>query len=555
VSTRRPHARLAGLACLLALACERTEPAPHAADAGVVIAADVPDGGDERLAAASSAHASSPVDRQRDACLAHNPAPARYEGIVRAFCSEHAHLGGVGASLAVAERGRLVFTAVTGARCRDGPPVTVDTAFRLGSLTKLATAALVLDLADERRLDLHAPLRELADFSDPRARDITPQQLLEHTAGLGDPDPRDLAAPRRAAPTAQADPLAATARDPLAARHDPREAAPTAQADPRGATIRDDLTARDHLARDLPWRRALAARPLLADPGLLWSYSNAGYALLGAALERLAPRTSYPKLLQDRLLTPLQLAHTTADIERALAGDTACGHLGRGPAALALDVRQDLEFGAAGATWTIPAGGLLGSAADQVALVLGLLDPARSPLSPAARAALLAPGPLTHERPGERYAPGLRVQRLSDGTPLYRHGGRTGDFTADLSFAPDRGFVLVVLGNTGDPLLAVLAAAHHDLLGEPPRAPAPALPLDRYAGTYAVPGWTAALTIEGGALTAPDLGLAAAPLEPLGDHRFRIGGAPRHLLTFVFLADPDRPTHLRTREFIATRTP
>lgn len=486
-----------------------------------MIAADAPDAGDERLAdgrpsssptdgapaATSAAHASSQVDRQRDACLAHNPAPARYEGIVRAFCSEHAHLGGVGASLAVAERGRLAFTAVTGARCRDGPPVTVDTAFRLGSLTKLATAALVLALADERRLDLHAPLPELADFTDPRARDITPQQLLEHTAGLGDPDPRDL----------------------VAARHD--------------------------LARDLPWRRALAARPLLADPGLLWSYSNAGYALLGAALERLAPRTPYPKLLQDRLLTPLQLAHTTADIERALAGDTACGHLGRGPAALALDVRQDLEFGAAGATWTIPAGGLLGSAADQVALVLGLLDPARSPLSPAARAALLAPGPLTHERPGERYAPGLRVQRLSDGTPLYRHGGRTGDFTADLSFAPDRGFVLVVLGNTGDPLLAVLAAAHHDLLGEPPRAPAPALPLDRYAGTYAVPGWTAALTIEGGALTAPDLGLAAAPLEPLGDHRFGAGDAPRHLLTFVFLGDPDRPTHLRTREFIATRTP
>lgn len=551
-------------------------------------AADAADGGDDPLAggrpsshsadaapaaATSAAHASSPVDRQRDACLAHNPAPARYEGLVRAFCSEHAHLGGVGASLAVAERGRLTFTAVTGARCRDGPPVTVDTAFRLGSLTKFATAALALDLADERRLDLRAPLPELADFTDPRARGITPQQLLEHTAGLADPDPRDLAAPREAArtaqaaplaarddpreaaPTSQADPLAATVRDGLAAHDAPREAAPAPQPAPLAAIVRDDLAASDERARDLPWRRALAARPLLADPGLLWSYSNAGYALLGAALERVAPRTPYPQLLQERLLIPLQLAHTTADLGRALAGDTACGHLGRGPAALALDVRQDLEFGAAGATWTIPAGGLLGSAADQVALVLGLLDPARSPLSPAARAALLAPGPLTHERPGERYAPGLRVQRLSDGTPLYRHSGHTGDFTADLSFAPDRGFVLVVLSNTGDPLRAVLAAAHHDLLGEPARAPAPALPLDRYAGTYAVPGWTSAITIAGGTLTAPDLGLAAAPLDPLGDHRFRTGGAPRHLLTFVFLADADRPTHLRTREFIAARTP
>lgn len=478
--------RRRGLACLLVLACGAppvpgdTPPVPE--DTPPPAPSPVPED-------------TSPAAR-RDACLAANPAPARYAGLVRAFCSEHAHLGGVGASLAVAEDGALRFTAVVGQRCRGGPPVTVDTAFRVGSLTKLATAALALRVADDGRLDLDAPLPELAEFTDPRAATISPRQILHHTAGLGDPDPRDLGP---------------------------------------------------------AWLTALAARPLMTDPGALWSYSNAGYAILGLALERTGGR-AYPELLARRLLGPLALAHTTADLRRALDGDTACGHLGRGPTATPLDVRQDLELGAAGATWTIPAGGLVASAPDLVALVLGLLDPARSPLSADARAALLAPGPPTHERHGERQAPGTRVQPLPGGAAVHRLAGHTGDFTADLSFAPDRGHVVVLLANTGDPLRATLLAADHDLLGLEPAPPAPAPPFTAYAGTYAVPGWPAPLTVDpDGTITAPPLALAAAPLTHLGDHRFRVAADPPQLFTFVFTAGP-HATHVRARGLVATRT-
>lgn len=518
-----------GLACLLALAaCEQPPPAVDGCPAASPTCSpqDPPATSplDQRRDACPAASptcapqdppATSPVDQRRDACLAANPAQGRYRGLVNAFCSEHANLGGIGASLAVAEHGRLTFTATAGQRCRDGAPVTTATAFRLGSLTKLATAALALTFVDEHRLDLDAPLRlderrgpqpprspptavdrtAWPAFTDPRAAAITPRQLLNHTAALGDLDPRELTA---------------------------------------------------------PWLATLAARPLAGDPGHLWNYSNAGYALLGALLERRSD-TSYPRLLADRLLTPLRLEHTTADLERALAGDTACGHLGRGPDARPLDVRQDLEFGAAGATWTIPAGGLLASPADLVALVLGLLDPARSPLGPAARAALLAADTPTHERPGERYALGVRMQPLADGAPLYRHSGHTGDFAADLSFAPDRGFVLALLTNTGDPLRATLAAAHHDLLGEPPAPPAPALSFDHYAGTYVLPD-ASAILVEAGTLTAPALALDRALLEHLGDHRFRTRSDPPRHLTFIFL-EGTSATHLRTRDFIAPRIP
>ena len=473
------------LACLLALACceppvPQDSPAPAAARP---VPQDIP----------APPVPSDSVAAARDACLAaHADAPARYVGLVRAFCSEHAHLGGVGASLAVAEAGALRYTATTGLRCVHGDPVTPDTPFRVGSLTKLLTAALALDRANHDLLD--APLPELADHPDPRARAITTRQLLHHTSGLPDLDPR--------------------------------------------------------AAADTPWRAALAARPLWAAPDALWSYSNAGYALVGAALERGAGEP-YPALLARRILDPLRLTRTTADRDRALQMHAACGHLGRGPDAVPLDVRQDLELGAAGAAWTIPAGGLIASASDLLDLVLALHDPARSPLSADARRALFAAGPLTHERPRERQAPGLRAEPLPDGGLLHRLSGRTGDFTADLSFAPDHGFALVVLTNTGDPLRATLAAAHADLLGLRPTAGPPA-PAAAYAGQYELPDRTTILVDDDLTLTAPSLGLDRTPLAHTGDHRFH-AAAPAHAVTFVFTAGPDHATHLRARGFVAGR--
>jgi CubicO group peptidase (beta-lactamase class C family) len=368
-------------------------------------------------------------------------------------------------------------------------PGTIDTAFRVGSVTKLLTAALALDLADDHLLDLDAPLPALADHPDPRAAAITTRQLLTHTSGLPDLDP--------------------------------------------------------HAAADVPWRTALAARPLWTAPGALWSYSNAGYALVGEHLERLAHRP-YPALLAERLLAPLHLAHTTADRDQALRDRAACGHLGRGPDAIALDVRQDLDIGARGATWTIPAGGVIASAPDLVALVLALADPTDSPLSPRAITTLLTADVPTHDHPGERQAPGLRVAPLPAGDRLYRLSGRTGDFTADLSFAPDRGFVLVLLTNTGDPLGATLAAAH-DLLNHRPSAAPPAT-ASHYTGRYLLPDRTEHR------VTADPLALDGAPLIHLGDHRFR-SESPPLTITFAFTADATHATHLRTRAWVATHAP
>src|SRR5690606_9537866 len=235
----------------------------------------------------------------------------------------------------------------------------------------------------------------------------------------------------------------------------------------------------------------------------------------------------YGELLAARLLRPLGLAGVTVDPQQALATGAACGHLGRGAAATAYSVVQDLALGTGNARWTAPAGGAIASASELVTLALGLVDPERSPLSPAARAALQSPGTPTHERPGERAGLGLRMNQMSDGTWLFRHAGNTGDFAADLYFAPDKEFAVALLANSGDHLRVTAAMVLSELLELAPERSQPPAEPERYVGTYAVPGAQVRVTADAGGLRISGPGLDRVALEHAGDHRFQIAGHPQ----------------------------
>ncbi|MEZ4452822.1 MAG: serine hydrolase domain-containing protein [Nannocystaceae bacterium] len=442
----------------------------------------------------------------RAACLAaHADAPARYRGLVRALCSEAAGLEVVGASLAIVERGSPPRVITWGHTRAGGPPIAAGTGFRIGSLTKILTAALALALVDDGLLGLDAPLSavlpELAEGVDDRLTEVTLRQLLTHSGGLAELWPGDVV---------------------------------------------DGET----------WLRALGERELLAAPGALWSYANVGYAVIGAAIER-ASGERWAALLERRLLRPLGLAHTSADPEVSLRTGAALGHLGRGDGAPALDVAEDFAIGARGAAWTIPAGGVIASSADVATLALALVDPGRSPLSPASIEVLTTATLPTHERPGEGQAAGLRVTPRAGGSALLRASGDTGDFAADLVLAPSEGVAIVVLGNSGDHLRATLAAGLHDLLGvgAPVLSEGPAAALDHYVGDYAIGDLEGVLAVrEGGdglTIAAPILGPAPIALEPLGDHRFRAGALGP--LTFVLLGEGGAAEFLRSRAWVAAR--
>jgi CubicO group peptidase (beta-lactamase class C family) len=141
-----------------------------------------------------------------------------------------------------------------------GDSVRADTRFYFGSFTKVLTAALVGQLVDESRLVLDDEVAAFVPL--PALAGITVRQLLSHTSGL-----IDLYEP-------------ATGVDAIVAK--------------------------------------AANAPRLAAPGMAFSYTNAGYAVLGRLIEELTGRT-WEERLSARLLTPLGIYTTSSVDESRLA--------------------------------------------------------------------------------------------------------------------------------------------------------------------------------------------------------------------------------------------
>jgi len=93
-------------------------------------------------------------------------------------------------ALGVVHQGKLIFFRGYGARDQAGHPVTEDSVFRFGSLTKSFTDNLLLQLRDEGRLSIDAPLErylpEIRGVVYPTAEHtpITLRQLMSHSSGL-----------------------------------------------------------------------------------------------------------------------------------------------------------------------------------------------------------------------------------------------------------------------------------------------------------------------------------------------------------------------------------
>lgn len=158
-------------------------------------------------------------------------------------------------------------------------PVTAHTMFHIASITKLVTATAVMQLVQEGRADLDAPVAPHLDFplANPRypGTPITLRQLLSHTSSLSD------------------------------ARYYEVDV----RVPGRDATQPLDAFLRDFLAPD---GRFYSAEKGFSDaaPGAAWDYSNVGYALLGHVASRIAGED-----LRDRvrrtIFVPLGLRHTS----------------------------------------------------------------------------------------------------------------------------------------------------------------------------------------------------------------------------------------------------
>jgi CubicO group peptidase (beta-lactamase class C family) len=169
-----------------------------------------------------------------------------------------------GAVALVVRRGKVEFRAASGqANLELGVPLAPDMVFEIGSITKQFTAAAILMLAQEGKLALDDPIsRWIPDYPQP-AGAATIEHLLTHTSGV---------------------------------------ASYTDIPGYMETSVRNDVSVDELIAvfKDLP---------LEFEPGTRWKYSNSGYILLGAIVER-AGGMPYAEFVQKRIFEPLGMTHS-----------------------------------------------------------------------------------------------------------------------------------------------------------------------------------------------------------------------------------------------------
>jgi dipeptidyl aminopeptidase/acylaminoacyl peptidase/CubicO group peptidase (beta-lactamase class C family) len=276
---------------------------------------------------------------------------------------------------------------------------TTDSVFQIGSISKVWTATVVMQLVDEGKLDLDAPVVEVLPelrLSDPDVtKHVTMRHLLTHTSGI------------------DGDVFTDTGRGDDCLEKYVAALGDVAQNHPLGAT---------------------------------WSYCNAGLSLAGRVIEKLTGKT-WDEAIRERLFTPLGLTHTGTLPEEALLHRAAIGHTGEeepvkapvwvlqrsaGPAGLINStVREVLAFARLHMN-----GGL---APDGTRLL--------SEESVAAMAAFQADLPDKHTL-GDSW--GLGWIRMGwDGRRFIGHDGNTIGQAAFLRLLPEEGLAVTLLTNGG----------------------------------------------------------------------------------------------------------
>jgi CubicO group peptidase (beta-lactamase class C family) len=265
----------------------------------------------------------------------------------------------------------------------------------LGSITKVVTALILADMAEEGVVGLDDPLSAHlpAAAAIPRRgeREITLADLACHASGLPSRPPGMLRAAL------------------LHSRRDPWAPVTTS------------------------FLEASLARVRPRAPGGRARYSNLGAALLGLALCRVAG-TGYEALARERVLGPLGMdetwVHPPAPLDERMAG----GHSRRGR-----PVPRWTVEGVAGA------GALVGTAADLLRLGAAAARPPRSRLGRAIAASL---APRARMGRGVEVGLGWMLSRRRGGPPAAWHGGGTGGARTMLAVAPQAGAAAAALATS-----------------------------------------------------------------------------------------------------------
>lgn len=292
-------------------------------------------------------------------------------------------------------------------------PNRIDTKFNIASMTKMFTGVAVAQLAQAGTLRFSDTIAaHLPDFPRAVADHVTIHQLLTHTSGMG-------------------------------------------------SMWKPEYQRANHaLYRDLKDFFPLFQNdPLQFEPGTKWSYSNAGFMVLGAIIEK-ASGERYVDYVRRHIFQPAMMSETDGvDIERPVpnlavpytrSNWTMPGEKGWTSAILI------------GLVNMIPAGGATSTAPDLLRFSRALTE---HRLLNEELTRTLTTGRFEY-RPGASYAYGIADERVNGHRILFHDGGADG-ISANMDIFVDLGYTAVVLSNYDHPAVNPVKAKIRELLTSP----------------------------------------------------------------------------------------
>ena len=443
-----------------------------------------------RAAASQQAQAASPAASSAPTPAASSAWMASLDSLVTA---ELARTRTPGAQVAVVVDGKIAYSKGFGiADIETRRPVTDQTLFRVGSVTKMVTAAAAAQMAAEKTLDLNAPIsRYVTEIAGkgPRVAGVTTHQLLSHSAGWLD----------------NAVPYGRMGEGAL-------------------GEVFTEIT--DTIS--------------FTEPGRVISYSNPGYSMVGYVIER-AGHGRFASVVDRLVLKKMGMPHATFRPLSALTYDFSQGHI---PSSAAPSIVR--PFTENTAQWA--AGFLFASAGELARFTIAMMDggmlDGQRVLAPEA-ITMMTTGHMAMPGGTARYGYGLSVNTQS-GQRVWRHGGSINGFDAQVTMFPDRKLAVLVFDNlSGSPLVGITDHVARLVAGISPD-PVPTLAEPREAtavergqlvGTYRNGSATAALYEENGALMFKrDLTIATVKL--IGDDRMVATPKVGSPTTMLLVRDP-----------------
>ncbi len=290
----------------------------------------------------------------------------------------------------VAKDGEVALAKGYGLADRErGIPVTTDTVFTIGSITKQFTAAAIMKLQEDGRISVEDPIRKHLRELPRSKRGVTIHHLLTHTSGLRRDFGGDFA----------------------------------------------KMSSEKMVER-------FGAFELESEPGVVHDYSNPGYSMLGILVERLSGR-GYEQYLRDTLFEPLGMLDTGYlipdwDKDRMAHGYTESG--------LDWGTVADKRWADDGPHWNLRAnGGVMSTIDDLYKWHLALQD--ESILSDESRAQLFARHVSENPERSSYYGYGWAIFKTERDTDLIAHNGGNGFFMADFRRYIDEDVVILLMVN------------------------------------------------------------------------------------------------------------